>query len=126
MTNPLKGEVTFEARGQTFTFQLGINAQIMIENKVGMPLAKFFANKDDDQFKTQDVRTVFHAGLYRHHKMTEEEVGDLIDEIGQQRVAEIFIEAAAAAFTKDPASSRANGNGADPQKATRERTGMNS
>jgi hypothetical protein len=119
MTNPLKGEVTFEARGQTFTYKLGTNAQIMIENKTGMPISKFFAER---AFSAADVRIIFHAGLYRQHKMTEEDVGDLIDEIGAERVAQIFVEAAAAAFPK-----KTNGAGdeaAHPPKPTKERIGI--
>jgi hypothetical protein len=122
MTNPVKGEVTFEARGQTFTYKLGTNAQIMIETKVGMSIAQFFAERSET-FSAADVRTIFHAGLYRQHKMTEEDVGDLIDELGAERVAQIFVEAAAAAFSK-----KTNGAADDPRptKATKERTGMNS
>jgi hypothetical protein len=122
MTNPLKGEVTFEARGQTFTYKLGTNAQIMIETKVGMPISKFFAERSES-FSAADVRTIFHAGLYRQHKMTEEDVGDLIDELGADRVAQIFIEAAAAAFPK-----KTNGAADEPHptKATKAPIGMNS
>ena len=100
MTNPTKGEVTFDARGQTYTFKLGTNAQIMIENKTGMSITKFFAGRSDNNFSASDVRTIFHAGLFRDHKLTEEDVGDLIDDIGAERVAQIFVEAAAAAFPK--------------------------
>ena len=123
MTNPVKGEVTFEARDQTFTFKLGTNAQIMIENKTGMSITQFFAGRSEKNFSASDVRTIFHAGLFRDHKMTEDDVGDLIDDLGPEKVAKIFVEAASAAFPKKP-----NG-GADesrPTKATKERIGMNS
>jgi hypothetical protein len=124
MTNPLRGEVTFEARGKTFTFRLGTNAQIMIESKVGMPLSKFFGNVDEKNFGSSDIRTVFHAGLFRQHQMNEEDVGDLMDELGPERVGEIFAEAAKAAFG-DRISNGA-GENARPIVATKEPTGMNS
>jgi hypothetical protein len=122
MTNPLKGEVTFEARGQTFTYKLGTNAQIMIETKVGMPITQFFRERAE-QFSAADVRLIFHAGLYRQHKMTEDDVGDLIDELGGDRVAKIFIEAAALAF---PKSTNGAADDPHPPKATKARIGMNS
>lgn len=123
MTNPLKGEVTFEARGQTFTFKLGTNAQVMLETKTGMSMPQFFKDRED-KFSIHDIRMIFHAGLYRQHKMTEDDVGDLIDEIGQERVAEIFTEAAAAAFPQsNPIGPAANPR---PIKATKVLSGMNS
>jgi hypothetical protein len=125
VTNPVKGEVTFDARGQTFTYKLGTNAQIMIENKVGMSIAKFFAQQSDN-FSAADVRTIFHAGLYRQHKMTEDDVGDLIDEIGAERVAQIFVEAATAAFPQKTNGAADSADDPRPIKATKARIGMNS
>lgn len=113
MTNPLKGEVTFESGDKTYTFKLGTNAQVMIENKVGKTLAKFFSD-NSEQMGPSQIRLIFHAGLFRNHKMTEEEVGDLIDEIGMERVSEIFTEAAVAAFPKVAEQMMANGKDGSP------------
>lgn len=123
MTNPVKGEVTFEARGQTYTFKLGTNAQIMIEAKCGTTMTQFIKDKFND-LGASEVRLIFWAGLYRQHKMTEEDVGDLIDEIGATRVAAIFLEAVEYAA----AINNTSGNGDDqrPTKAKAARIGMNS
>lgn len=121
MSNPVKGEITFEARGQTFTYKLGTNAQVMIENKTGMSISKFFAERGEN-FSANDVRTIFHAGLFRQHQLTEDEVGDLIDELGAERVATIFVEAAQSAFAKRPTNGAAETE--NPPKGRR--IGMNS
>lgn len=129
MTNPLKGEITFESGDKTYTFKLGTNAQIMIENKVGMTLAQFFRDNSEKMGPGQ-IRTIFHAGLFRNHKMTEEEVGDLIDQMGMEHVAEIFTEAAIAAFPKVAEQmGLTNGSGeppALPPKSAGQPTGKNS
>lgn len=100
MTNPVKGEVSFEARGQTFTFKFGTNAQILIETKTGMTMTRFL-NERFENLGAADVRLIFWAGLFRQHQLTEDEVGDLIDEVGPTRVAEIFTEAFDAAKKQD-------------------------
>jgi hypothetical protein len=120
MTNPLKGEVYFEARGETFTFKLGTNAQALIEAKTKLSWGKFIKAKFED-LGAADARLIFWAGLFRQHQMTEEDVGDLMDELGQTRVAEIFLEAFEAAMAK------ANGaTDARPTRAVKARIGMNS
>ena len=93
MSNPVKGEVHFEAQGKMFTFKLGTNAQVIIENKTGMPMSKFLKKERLDDLGATDVRMIFWAGLFRQHQLSEDEVGDLIDELTPERVAAIFMEA---------------------------------
>lgn len=122
MSNPIKGEITFEARETTFVFKLGTNAQAMIEEKVGKNFSQYLRDKGEN-LGAADIRMIFHAGLFRHHQMTEEDVGELIDELGSDRIAKIFVEAIAVA------SDQRKSNGADssrPTKATKERIGMTS
>jgi hypothetical protein len=103
----MKGEITFEARRQTFTFKLGVNAQAMIEDKTGMSMPRFLKERFDT-LGAKDVRLIFWAGLFRQHQMTEDDVGDLIDELGPARVGEIFTQAFSAATPQKT-------NGADDQ-----------
>lgn len=122
MSNEVKGEVTFDARETTFVFKLGTNAQAIVENKVGKSFSQYLRDKGEN-LGAADIRMIFHAALFRRHEMTEEDVGDLIDELGADRVAKIFTEAIAMA--SDPRKS----NGVDnprPTKATKERIGMTS
>lgn len=124
MTNIVRGEVHFESGDKTYTFKLGTNAQVMIESKTKMPMSKFL-NKDRlDQMGSGDIRLIFWAGLYRQHPdLTEEMVGDMIDDLGVDRVAEIFVEAFEASKAKTE-----NGAAGDalPQKSAKARIGMNS
>jgi hypothetical protein len=117
MSNAHKGEVTFEASGKTYTFKLGTFAQAAIEAKTKQNIFKFFAQAQE-AFGVADILTVFHAGLLRAHNLTEDEVADLIDELGMARVGEIMGEALNAAFAgieagtaNPPAPRKANGPG---------------
>jgi hypothetical protein len=119
MANPIKGEVQFTADGKQYTFRLGINAQVIIENRVGMTVQKFMRDKGDD-FGASDIRLLFYAGLLHHHKdITEERAGDIIDEIGPAKAAAIFVEAAGLAAA--PAIDDVR-----PQRSAKELIGMNS
>lgn len=104
MTNKIKGEVTFESGGQTYTFMLGTNAQVMLEKKIGLPMTKFLKKERLEEMSTEEVRAIFWAGLFRHHKLTEEAVGDLIDDVGFERLMKIFVDAV------DSAKVKANGS----------------
>ena len=124
MTNPVKGEVRFEAGGKAYVFKLGTNAQVLLEKKTGMSMSKYLKADRLEELGASDVRMIFWAGLTRSHpELTEEIVGDLIDEIGPDRVAGIFTEAFDSAKTKTE-------NGADgevrPPKPAKARIGMNS
>lgn len=121
MSNSVKGEVYFEARGETFTFKLGTNAQALIESKTKKTWGAFIKEKFED-LGAADARLIFWAGLFRQHQMTEDEVGDLMDDLGPARVAEIFLEA----FTAAAAKSDGGPEAARPTKAKAQRIGMNS
>jgi len=121
MANSVKGEVDFMAGGRKYIFRLGINAQVMIEARVGMPVNKYVQEKGDAMGAT-DIRLLFYAGLQHHHpEVSEEYAGNIIDEIGAAEAAQIFIEAA---MLSAPKSS--DDLPGVPQKSARERIGMNS
>lgn len=107
MGNLQKGEVTFEASGKTFTFKLGTFAQAAIEAKTKQSIFKFFA-RGEEAWNITDMLILFHAGLLREHKLTEDEAADLIDELGMARAGEIIAEALNIAFA---------GIGIDPGRA---------
>jgi hypothetical protein len=120
MANTVKGEVEFESGGEIYTFKLGTNAQVLLESRINMSLAKWVREKGDDLTAT-DIRLIMWAGLHRHHKLSEDAVGDLIDDIGGAKAAEIFTQA----FTL-AASKSSNGADPNPPQAAKERIGMNS
>lgn len=122
MANTVRGEVTFDANGKLYTFKLGTNAQVMLEDRVGMSVQKYMQSKGEN-LGAADIRLIFYCALFQKHELTELEVGDLIDEIGAGRAAEIFLAAVEAATAKKP-----NGAATDarPQKQAKEPIGMNS
>lgn len=123
MTNPIKGEVHFEADGETYTFKLGTNAQVLIETKLGMTMSQFVQKKTED-LGASEIRLIFWAGLHRQHKMSEEAVGDLLDDIGPERAAAIFLEAMQAAAV--PRKENGADGEARPPTPAKAPIGMNS
>lgn len=123
MTNQVKGEVTFESGGQSYTFKLGTNAQVMLEQRVGMPMSKFLKQDRLEELGIADLRLIFWAGLFRAHQLTEDAVGDIIDDIGPEKVAEIFLEAFESAKVKNQNGSAGE---ARPTKTAKQPTGINS
>lgn len=111
MANPLQGEVAFEVKGATYTFKLGTYALAVLERRTKMPSGKFF-KRPDDEWGADDLLQVFYAGLYRQHKLTEEAVADLIDEIGSERASAIMLEAIGIANPAEVAAGKE-----DPQVA---------
>jgi hypothetical protein len=106
--NPQKGEVGFEVGGKSYVFKLGTYAQAILERRVKMPWPKFFS-RPEDQWGVDDTLTVFWAGLSRRHDLTTEDVADLIDELGADRVREVLAEAFKLA------NPEAGKSGGDPQ-----------
>lgn len=120
MANPQKGEVAFESNGKQYVFKLGTYAQAMLERRIKMPFTKFMT-KQADEWGVDDALAMFWAGLYRQHKLTEEQAGDLMDDIGAERFKDIMLEAlklaqpeqetGEAALVPPKAESRVNGTG---------------
>ncbi len=123
-THTVKGEVNFESGGKTYTFKLGTNAQVLLESRTGMSMAKYLKADRIEELGSKDIRLIFWAGLTRNHPdLTEENVGDLIDDIGVDQVSEIFLKAFESAKPKTE-----NGAAGEPhpQKQAKARIGMNS
>jgi hypothetical protein len=116
VANPHIGEVGFEAGGQSYTFKLGTYAQAVLERRTKLPAGKFFARPQED-WGVDDMLSVMYAGLYQRHKLTEEQVADIIDDIGMVKVAEILGEAIKSANPEEGSSA------ADPQTAKAGGTG---
>lgn len=108
MANPVKGEVGFDHAGKSYTFKLGTYALAVLQRKTGVPTMKFF-QREEGEWGVSDILSVFHAALHRDHKMSEEEVADLIDDLGEAKITEIFNEGLKLAFGVD------RGKPVDPQ-----------
>lgn len=98
MSNPLQGEVSFEFDGKRHIFVLGTYALAALQRRTGIPTAKFF-NRPPIDWGMDDVLSLVLCGLLRHNKtITEEEVSDIIDQLGNERINEIISEGIRIAF----------------------------
>jgi Phage tail tube protein, GTA-gp10 len=94
MANPIKGEVPLEAGGKRYTFVLGTYALAALERRMKMPWPKLFKRAADGDWGIDEILATVHAGLLRHHRqITEEQVADLIDELGIERINDVLSEA---------------------------------
>lgn len=94
MANPVKGEVPIELGGRKYTFVLGTYALAALERRMRMPWPRIFKRASDGEWGIDDVLAVVHCGLLRHQRdITEEQVADLIDEVGLERINTIISEA---------------------------------
>lgn len=118
MGNPYKGEVSFDAMGKTFTMRLGTNARALVEERMGTSWNALML-RPAAEWRERDAIIIMWAGLYQHHKMTEEEVGDLIDEIGPEEVSRITIKAFGLANPKEAPG----GNPRPPKRRSQTGTG---
>lgn len=106
MTNPLKGEVSREIAGETFTFVLDAEAICVAEFKLGVrgeprPFKQIWASVAAFGTMTY-VRGLMHAALQLHHpKITEARVGELMKALKVQGCLEVLSEAVKAAWGSD-------------------------
>ncbi|MGR3452878.1 hypothetical protein [Pseudooceanicola sp.] len=96
MTNSKRGEVSFEADGETLTLRLGTNAMARYQDAAGETVQDAFKALEGATFDIVRVRRLFWVALPKG--MTEEDAGDLIDIIGIDVAAEKLGEAVIAAF----------------------------
>lgn len=121
MANDIRGEVGFDALGQSYTLKFGNGAVRHIENETGMPFAQVGAALADPEKATITVLTVaFQGALRRHHPgLCLDDVDDIIDAIGSEKAGKLLGEAVALTYPPAPKGD-AKGN---PRKATGRSTG---
>lgn len=105
MANKLRGEVTFEARGVIYTLRLGVNELIQLQDAFGIEDdAAFLAELPSRMRGLRDLRKFFSVGLRRHHPdLTDEQVGDLMTELGLAEITKHAAEAMRWAWPEPPA-----------------------
>lgn len=81
MANPHRGEVELVVGENTFKLRLSINAIVEVERTLNMTIAQ--VSQQMSLMSVTVVRGLLWGALRQHHpKMTLNDVGDLIDEIG--------------------------------------------
>jgi hypothetical protein len=105
MSGPL-GEVDFEVGGKKYTMKLGSYALALLQRNTKVPTMQFI-QRPAEAWGADDVLQLFVAGLYRH-KLTEEQVGEVMDDLGQDRVADLLKKSLAASFGEAGGNAAAN------------------
>lgn len=138
MSSDPEGLVLFEAAGKKFTAVFGHKAMKTIESQYDMPFFKVVMSalpqlKPEDlsdpskvaeasaNVRLTDVSNLFTAALLKHHRdLSEDEIDDMIDDIGIQEVARIVGSALSASLsTEGDNSSKEN----PPRSNQKRRTG---
>ena len=135
MADDPEGLVTFEADGDKFTAVFGFKAMKAVEVYYDMPFLRAIQSampsltaedaKDPKKVaeasadvRFSDVGRLFEFALLKHHPdLTEDEIDDLIDEIGLTKAGEIIGASLAAAISAEGDDS----SGANPRKRSRAR-----
>jgi len=99
MGNPHRGEVTFEHDGKLYTVALDFYAQAILQRSSKMPTAQFFS-RPLTEWGADDILHFFYAMLFRRHRMTEEQVSDLLEDIGSMEIVRVMNEAVEAAAAR--------------------------
>lgn len=114
MANRQRGEVTFEANGETWTMKIGTNAMCEIEEATGKSISEVGKLLGNEKTASMSLmRAVFWGSLQEHHDgITLKQAAGLIDEIGAGEAGALIGKAFEAAFPKQKEGS------ARPQIAT--------
>jgi hypothetical protein len=112
MANPRRGEVGFEAGGRRHVLRMGMNAICTLEAELGLSIVEI-AEKLRTSRQMLLLRTVFRAALAEG--ASDDEAGELIDEVTINRAVELLGEAFQLSFPPgddaDPPSAAGAGNG---------------
>lgn len=97
MANRQKGEVSFDAKGKTWVMCFSVNAMCEIEAETGMPIVALANSLQDENGVSLTVmRTLFHHGVVDCDSA--EMAGELMHNIGINKVGDLIGEAFGAAF----------------------------
>lgn len=97
MSMTTKGEIRFSAGEDNYVLIFSINALVTLERELGIGVAEV-GSQLGQSLRISTLRTIFWAGLIQHHNLSEEQAGDVIQQIGATKAGQLIAEAFAAAF----------------------------
>lgn len=103
--NSKRGAVTFEVDGQPYTLRMTTNAMVRYEDRSGESIVEALGKMDGANVSISSVRRLFWTMLVGD--LSEEQAGDLMDEIGLTEAAAKLGEAARLAFPQAQPSGNA-------------------
>lgn len=108
MTNPKRGAFTFTAAGKTFTLKLGTNAMVHYQHLMKETVVQAVQSIEEAPGDMMRLRALLFVGIVDKGDLTEDDIGDIIDEIGLPKLSELISEALRAAFPDPEAGDPAN------------------
>ena len=95
-----RGEVPFQAGGQSYILRLAVNEMAKIEEHFGLPFAKAVEKIQGNDALVGDILFFFATAM----KMPVEEAGEIMSDLGMGEAAELIGKSLAAAFPEDDES----------------------
>ncbi|MDB5540524.1 MAG: hypothetical protein JWQ89_2251 [Devosia sp.] len=106
MANPIRGEVDITVGGKTYTIKLGRNALASVEGLLGRGFPEIAQSLTSDP-QIVVMRAILWAGLQRYHpELDLMQVGDLMDEAGDDLIGEKIGEALRITFPQADTTAR--------------------
>lgn len=91
MSNPLRGEATFEIDGVQYRLRFTWNAAVEYEEIAGRPLSDALLDVAREKLSAKSLRAMVWAGLQEHHpQVSLAETGKLIDQLGRREAARLM------------------------------------
>jgi hypothetical protein len=116
--NSARGHVPFQAGGKDYTLALTTNAMVRYQDAAGETLLRGLSKLQEDVADMVRLRRLIWAGLSHHGGITEDDAGNLIDEVGLMPSIILLSNASKLAFPEIAAKDDAgdSGNGQRPTK----------
>lgn len=92
MNNPVRGTMTVEALGKSWTLKLSTNAMCEIEDRLEKGIDQIgVILQDQSQGRMKLFRLIVWAALTDHHPdVTERDAGEIIDEVGMENIMSLI------------------------------------
>ena len=91
MSNPLRGEASFEIDGKPFHVRFTWNAAAEYEEVAGKPLSDALLDVAREKLSARSLRAMLWAGLQEQHPdVTLKETGRLIDKLGRREAQRVM------------------------------------
>lgn len=96
--NVARGHVAFQAGGKDYTLALTTNAMVRYQHAAGETLLHALGKLQEDPSDAIRLRRLMWAALLHYGSMTEDDAGDLMDEVGIIRSVRLLSDASSLAF----------------------------
>ena len=91
MSNPHRGEASFEVEGKAYRVRFSWNAAAEYEDAAGRHLSDALFDIAREKLSARSLRAMLWAGLQEHHQeVTLKEAGRLIDKMGRKEAQRVM------------------------------------